>query len=116
MALKTSNRYGDIIVSNDAVARIIKKTVTECYGVTELVSHRLSDSVLALFNKESVSKGIKIETSGTNIFIDIYCIIAKTVSTEEVSRNLKSAILYSVETFTGMIVKSVNIHVMGMTI
>ncbi len=114
MALQTSNIYGKIVVSDEAVALVIKKVAVECYGVAELVSRRLSDSVLMLFNKEPVSKGIKLVTLDNRIFIDIYCLIADGVNVEAVVASLKSSVIYHVEHFTGMRVKSVDVHVVGM--
>ncbi|MGN0767725.1 MAG: Asp23/Gls24 family envelope stress response protein [Christensenellales bacterium] len=114
MALQTSNIYGNIVVSDEAVALVVKKVAVECYGVAELVSRRLSDSVLMLFNKEPVSKGIKLVTLDNRIFIDIYCLIADGVNVEAVVASLKSSVIYHVEHFTGMRVKSVEVHVVGM--
>ena len=114
MALQTSNIYGKIVVSDEAVALVIKKVAIECYGVAELVSRRLSDSVLMLFNKEPVSKGIKRVTLDNRIFIDIYCLIADGVNVEAVVASLKSSVIYHVEHFTGMRVKAVDVHVVGM--
>ena len=114
MALQTSNIYGNIVVSDEAVALVVKKVAVECYGVAELVSRRLSDSVLMLFNKEPVSKGIKLVTVDNRIFIDIYCLIADGVNVEAVVASLKSSVIYLVEHFTGMRVKSVEVHVVGM--
>ncbi len=114
MALQTSNIYGKIVVSDEAVALVIKKVAIECYGVAELVSRRLSDSVLMLFNKEPVSKGIKLVTLDNRIFIDIYCLIADGVNVEAVVASLKSSVIYHVEHFTGMRVKAVDVHVVGM--
>ena len=114
MALQTSNIYGKIVVSDEAVALVIKKVAIECYGVAELVSRRLSDSVLMLFNKEPVFKGIKLVTLDNRIFIDIYCLIADGVNVEAVVASLKSSVIYHVEHFTGMRVKAVDVHVVGM--
>ncbi len=114
MALQTSNIYGNIVVSDDAVALVIKKVAIECYGVAELVSRRLSDSVLMLFNAEPISKGIKLVTVDNRIYIDIYCLIVDGVNVEAVVASLKSSVIFHVEHFTGMRVKSVDVHVVGM--
>ena len=74
MALHTSNIYGNISVSDEAVALVIKKVAMDCYGVSELVSRRLSDSVLMLFNKDPIGRGIKLVTVDNRIYIDIYCL------------------------------------------
>ena len=47
------------------------------------------------------------------IFVDLYVILSGNVKREAVIENLKSSIEYKVEHITGMRVKSVNIHVVG---
>ncbi|HOO23197.1 MAG TPA: Asp23/Gls24 family envelope stress response protein [Clostridia bacterium] len=114
MALHTTNIYGNISITDDAVAMLIGKVARDCYGVAELVSRRLSDSVLMIFNKEPISKGIKLLTMDNRIFIDLYILVFDGVNVEAVVASLKSAIVYHVEHFTGMRVKRVDVHVVGM--
>lgn len=114
MALHTTNIYGNITISDDAVAMLVSKIAKECYGVAELVSRRLSDSVLMIFNKEPVAKGVKLVTMDTRIYIDLYILIFEGVSADAVVESLKSSVIYNVEHFTGMRVKSVEVHVVGM--
>lgn len=114
MALRTANVYGSITIADEAVSMVVSKVARECYGVAELVSRRLSDSVLAMFNKVPVGKGVKLVTEGNKIFIDLYVLIVEGVNVEAVVESLKSAVTYHVELFTGMCVKSINVHVLGM--
>lgn len=113
MALKTSNIYGNILVYDNVLFKIVSSTTLKCYGVSSLVSRRISDSILSLFGKESINKGIKIVTDDNKIFIEIYVILKSGVKREAVIESLKSSITYNVEFITGMIVKSVNVHVVG---
>ena len=47
---------------------------------------------------------------------DIYCIFKYGVSVSAVAESLKSAVKYSVENFTGLIVDTVNVHVVGVRV
>lgn len=114
MALHTFNIYGSISIADDAVAMVVNKVARECYGVAELVSRRLSDSVLMIFNKEPIAKGVKLVTSDNRIYIDLFVLIVSGVNVEAVVQSLQSAVKYHVEMFTGMRVKAVNVHVVGM--
>ncbi|MBQ8178153.1 MAG: Asp23/Gls24 family envelope stress response protein [Clostridia bacterium] len=113
MALSTFNKYGNINISDTAVAVIVSRVALDCYGVVELVSRRLSDSIMMLFKREPLGKGVKIVTMDNRIFVDLYVILSGNVKREAVIENLKSSIEYKVEHITGMRVKSVNIHVVG---
>ncbi|MDR3186737.1 MAG: Asp23/Gls24 family envelope stress response protein [Christensenellaceae bacterium] len=113
MALSTSNIYGDITISDDVVAIIVSRVALDCYGVVDFVSTRLSDSILAMFNKVSVSKGIKIETEENKVYVELNVIVKDGVNVKTIIGNLKSTIIYNLELITGMRVKAVNVHVVG---
>ena len=91
MALHTTNIYGGITIADEAVAMVVSKVARECYGVAEL-----------------------LVTVDSRIFIDIYVLIVDGVNVEAVVESLRSAVVYHVERFTGMRVKAVNVHVLGM--
>ena len=113
MALNTSNVYGNITISDDAVSVIVSRVALDCYGVVALASRRLSDSVLMLFNRIPLNKGVKIITMDNRVFVDLYVILKDGISKEAVVENLKSSVTYNVEHLTGMRVKSVAVHVVG---
>ena len=85
----------------------------DCYGVVELQSRRLSDSILTLFNKVPKSKGVKIVTMDNRIFVELYVILKDGVNRDAVKDSLSSSVEYNVEHLTGMRVKKVDIHVVG---
>ena len=113
MAVKTSNAYGKISVSDDAVVMIAHKVAMECPGVVDLVSRRVTDSIASLFRSTSNTKGVKVTCVDHNIYIDVYAQIKEGVSPIAVTDSLKSLVKYSVEEFTGMVVKVVNVNIVG---
>ena len=113
MAVKTSNAYGNISISDEAIAVVTAQTSLDCYGIVELVSRRFTDSLFELFGKAKGAKGVKISTNGDRIFIDVYVIIKFGISISAVADSLKEAIKYNVERFTGMIVDTVNVNITG---
>ena len=76
----------------------------------------LKDNLKELFKKQPYDKGVKISSVDNRIFIDIFCILKYGVSVSAVAESLKSAVKYSVENFTGMIVDTVNVHVVGIRV
>ena len=66
--------------------------------------------------KKPKCKGIKILTVNNRIYIDLYVIIKYGVSIATVTENLKSAVKYGVEKFTGMIIDCVNVNVVGVRV
>ena len=113
MSVNTSNAYGKISISDLAIAKVASHTAMESYGIVEMVSRRFTDNLAILFKKDAGGKGIKVTTSGNRIYVDAYVIVKYGVSINAVAESLKEAIKYKVEGFTGMIVNTVNVNVIG---
>lgn len=116
MTVDTNNYYGNISISDDAIRTVAGFAALDCYGVVELVSNNIKDSAREIFKKESYSKGVSVSHIDSRIFIDIHCILKYGVSISAVAESLKKSVKYSVENFTGMIVDTVNIHVVGVRV
>ena len=116
MAVETNNFYGKITISNDAIAAVAGFATLDSYGVVDLVTKSLKDEIRELLVKQPYSKGIRISNIDNRIFIDIYCILKYGISVSAVAGSLKKTIKYRVEDFTGMIVDTVNIHVVGVRV
>ncbi|MBR2903738.1 MAG: Asp23/Gls24 family envelope stress response protein [Clostridia bacterium] len=113
MSVNTSNAYGKISISDLAITKVASHTAMESYGIVEMVSRRFTDSLAELLKKDTGGKGVKITTSGNRIYIDVYVVIKYGVSIVAVAESLKEAVKYKVERFTGMIVETVNVNVIG---
>ena len=113
MSVNTNNAYGKISISDLAIAKVASHTAMESYGIVEMVSRRFTDSLSMLLKKENTGKGIKVTTSGNRIYVDVYVIMKYGVSISAVAEALKEAIKYKVEGFTGMVVDTVNVNVIG---
>ena len=113
MAVTTSNIYGKISISDETIAKVAAHACLECYGIVEMVSRKLSDSLSQLFKKDAGGEGVQVTTSGDRIFIDVFVIIKFGVSISAVAESLKRSVKYKVEQFTGMIVDTVNVNIMG---
>jgi uncharacterized alkaline shock family protein YloU len=116
MTVDTKNYYGRITISDECMAIVAGYAALDCYGVVDLVPHSFKESLTEIFKKQPYSKGIKISSVDSRIFIDVYCILKYGVSVSAVAESLKSSVKYSVENFTGMIVDTVNVHVVGVRV
>jgi Uncharacterized protein conserved in bacteria len=116
MSLQTTNIYGRISISDDAVAIIASQAAAECYGVVELVSRRLSDNLAQLFNKQTYGKGVKVATVDNKVYIDIFAVLKLGVNVEAVRESMLKAVKYSVERYTGMRVKLVTVNIVGVRV
>jgi len=116
VALSTKNYYGNIEISNDAIAAVAGFATLDSYGVLELVNSSFKSAICNLFKRQQYAKGVVINNKDNRIFIDIYCILKYGISISAVAESLKKTVKYTVEDFTGMIVDTVNIHVVGVRV
>ena len=112
MSVNTVNAYGRITVTEEAISEVAGKSALECYGVVDLVSKKLSD----LFRKSKLSRGVRVFTNGDRVFIDLYVVLKYGVSIDAVATTLKKTVKYDVEKFTGMVVDTVNVNVIGIRV
>jgi len=116
LTVDTNNYYGKISIADDAIAVVAGFSALECYGVVDLVSNNLKDSIKYLIKKQPYAKGVVVSNNESRITIDVYCIFKYGVSISAVAESLKKSVKYSVENFTGMIVDNVNVHVAGVQV
>ena len=110
MSVTTNNAYGKISISDLSIAKVAFHTAMESYGIV-MVTRRFSES--GITKKEDINKGINVTTYLNRIYVDLYVIIKYGVSINAVAESLKEAVKYKVEAFTGMIVDTVNVNVVG---
>ena len=113
MSVSTKNIYGAISISDNAIAKVAAFAALDCYGIVELASKGLRDSISNLFVKNAPTKGLRVTSLGDKIDIDVYVVIKFGVSLSAVAESLKQSIKYQVEKFTGMVVDNVNVNIMG---
>ena len=116
MALNTYNKYGRITISDEAVAIIVSRAASDCYGVVELVSRRFTDNLAKIFNKQTYGKGVRVVTTDNIVYIDLFVVLKLGVNVEAVRESLVKAVTYGIERYTGMRVKTVNVNVVGVRV
>ncbi len=113
MSVNTHNGYGKISIEDQAIAKVVKSVALECYGIVDTVTRGIKESVSDLLKRQPDGRGVKVVTSGDRIFITVNVIMKYGVSIMAVAESLKASIKYSVERFTGMIVDTVNVNIIG---
>ena len=113
MSVKTNNIYGKIVISDKTIERFVARVAMDCYGIVEFASKNIMDSIISFLRFGSEVKGVKVRSSGDRIFIDVSVIVKYGVSIKAVVEALKESIKYRVERFTGMLVDTMNVRVMG---
>lgn len=112
MPINTKTNYGEVKISDDAIASLAGSTVCECYGIVGVISKSyVKDSYNALLKKENYSKGVLISKKNNDLKIDIYVVVSAGVKISEVTLEAQKRVKYTIEKSLNMDVKEVNIHV-----
>ena len=112
----TTNAYGNISVSEKAIAQTVANSVLECYGVVALKNKTVILTLGKFLNRKNYSTGIKIKTIGDRIYISLSVVLKYGISIEAVSQSLRRTVKYDIEKFTGMIVESVEVEVLDVQV
>jgi uncharacterized alkaline shock family protein YloU len=110
-------QYGKIIIDNDVIATYAGSVAVECFGIVGMAAVNMKDGLVKLLKKDYLTHGISVVVEEDNqITIDFHVIIAYGVSISTVSENLIETVKYKVESFTGMKINKINIHVEGVRV
>ncbi len=112
MAAELVTDIGKITIADDLVASIAGYAAVENYGIVGMNSKKAGDSLVELFGKDNLRRGVKVTVvSPDAVDIDLYVTLEYGVSLPAVARNTKSNVKYRVEEMTGLTVNHVNVHV-----
>lgn len=89
MSLTTSNKFGKISISEEAMQTVASHTAQDCYGVVDLVSRRFSDNIGQLWGKSQLGKGAMVQTVDNLIYVELFVVLKVGVNIEAVKSPLR---------------------------
>lgn len=99
----------EIKISNEVVAAIAGKAVSEVEGVCGMAG-----GIAEVFKgKKNLAKGIKVEVGEKETKIDVNIIVEYGVRIPDIAFEIQNRVKKAVEAMTGLTVSAVNIHVQG---
>ena len=114
---KITNNLGDIFIDEKVIAKYAGTTAVECFGIVGMAAVSMTDGLVKLLKKDSITKGISVNIGeGNNVTIDFHVIVSYGVNISSVADNLIENVKYKVEDFTGLKVSKINIYVEGVRI
>ena len=113
MSVYTNNAYGQIFISDLAIAKVAANAAKESYGIVELAKPSEWRFLSRYFNFKRGANGVKVTTYGSRIYVDVSVVMKYGVSINAVAEALREEVKYKLEVFTGMLVDSVNVNVIG---
>jgi uncharacterized alkaline shock family protein YloU len=113
--VQIKNDYGSIIISNDAIAAVTSRAVSECYGIVGL-GRKGANGLVEIFKTENSGRGVKVSSSQEGLVLEVYIVVLYGVNIKTVSLNAIERVKYAVERFTGLRVSNVIINVQGIKV
>ena len=103
MSIELKNEFGQIDISQDAVAQIAGGAAIECYGIVGMASkHQISDGLTDILGKENFTKGVLVDKK-KKIYI-LICILLVSYGTKisEIAYQVQSKVKYTLNKSLGM--------------
>ena len=114
--LTMDTHMGNILIDNEVIAQYAGSVAVECFGIVGMAGVNVKDGLVRLLKKDSLTRGITVSLENNKLNLDFHVIVAYGVSIATVSDNLIETVKYKVETFTGMKIDKINIHVEGVRV
>lgn len=105
----------NLTISEDVIGIIAGLAAAEVEGVSGMTLGLVDGINQILGSNKKYSKGVKVELDGNEVIINLYVIVRYGVKIPDVAFSIQNSVKESVETMTGLTVKSVNINVQGVT-
>ena len=117
MKCRLNNKFGEILIDTEVIARYAGLAAIECMGIVGMASVNVKDGLVKLLKKDSLTHGINVTVSEQNkLCIDFHIIVAYGVSISAVADNLIENVKYTVEDFSGIDVEWINVYVEGVRV
>lgn len=113
MPLNKNTDYGIVQIKDSAIASIVGKAVSECYGIVGVTANKVSDSLYDLLNKKNTGKGVIVHNKDNKIKLDVHVIVSYGVKISEVVSELQKRVKYTVEKTFNVDIIEVNVFVEG---
>ena len=112
-----NTQYGKVLVDTNVIATYAGSVAVECFGIVGMAAVNMKDGLVRLLKKDYLNHGINVTIDEDNmITIDFHVIVSYGVSINTVTDNLIQTVKYKVESFTGLSIKKINIHVEGVRV
>ena len=106
---------GEVKIADEVVAIIAGMEATEVKGVASMAGN-IKNELVAKMGMKSLSKGVKVEVTDTDVKVDLTLILKFEANILAVSGAVQEKVKSAIESMTGMNVSEVNVRVAGVAL
>lgn len=113
--IRRETDFGNIHVSNSVFTKIAGNAAMNCFGVKGMAMRSMSDGLVHLLRRESISKGVLVTTNADgSISIDLHIMVDQGVNIPVLGDSIVTEVRYMVSKQTDTVVQDVNVYVDSM--
>ncbi len=114
---KTSQEIDRITVTNEALATVIGMAAHEVPGVVGMAPANIREGLQRILGIRQVDEGVIVHRDSPDepATIDIHVVVAYGVNIPVVADSIRERVAYVVETYTGVTLNAVRVHVAGVS-
>ena len=105
---------GSINISEDVVVAIASEAIGEIEGVGAMMT-TMTEQLTEQFMKKKPARGVHMEVQDGEITLDVCLTVRYGFAIPEIAAKVQDAVMSAVASMTGFSVKSVNVHVGGIS-
>ena len=115
--IRRENEMGAIAVGNNVYTQIAGNAATKCFGVKGMAMRSMTDGLVHLLRRESMSKGVLVTINDDeSISIDLHIMVDRGVNLPVLAKSIISEVRYVVTNQTHTEVKEVNVLIDAMVV
>lgn len=97
-------------ISDEVIITMAGIAASSVKGVA-IVRTGVADGISSIFNRNSYSKGIKVEVNEDTVIVDIYISVEYGRKINDTAREVQEAVKKDIENMTGLTVAAVNVNI-----
>ncbi len=110
--VKIQTDLGCISIAPDVFTQLVGDAAINCFGVKGMAMRSVTDGLVHLLKRESMSKGVRISYGeGPYALIELHIIVNRGVNIPALCSSIINEVRYKVTDATGVEVKSVDVFV-----
>lgn len=113
---EVNENSGNVKISDEVIATIAQIAANEVDGIIGTGSSFAGEIKQILSKKAPAGKGVKVVTENGEVTVDINVVVEYGAKIPAVSWELQENVKKNVESMTGLSVRKVNIHVVGIEV
>jgi len=110
------NSAGAIQIGNDVLADIAGYAALECYGIVGMAAPTLRDGVAQLLSLDKLRRGVRVNSDGEGVTVDLYVVAEYGTNLSEVSHNMSNRVQYVLTSNAEVRVDEVRVHIQGIKV